>query len=343
MLRWAVMGTGMIAGKVLPAIAAAPGGTVSCVASRSIDRARSFAFEHGLPPAAACDYESLPSRSDVDAVYVTLPNSLHTPWCVRLLEAGKHVICEKPLTPRAADARLIATTARRAQRLFSEGLMYLHHPQTDLLIAAGRHRNNASSENLIGPLQLIVASFCIDLRPRPNAWTRFSRNLEGGAMMDLGCYPLSLARAITGEEPSELAAISRPAEVPSGETLPVDACTSFVARFPSGVLLHALGAIDSNAGVFAELVGQWGTLRTETPFRADPVRAEVRLTRFELHPRGPGTESIVIENGGDRFVNQFARFNRAAAGDGQMFPTPDWSVGQADAIERILKMVSAGS
>lgn len=334
-MRWGVLGTGMIAGKVLPCINAADGCRVTCVASRDAARAAAFAGAHALPASAACDERQLLSRADVDAVYVTVPNHLHTECSVRLLEAGKHVICEKPLACREADARRVADAAARSGRLFAEGFMYLHHPQTDLLVRAGRAGTSPSPDNLIGPLQTIVASFCLDLRHRPNAWTRFSRTLEGGAVMDLGCYPLSLARSITGEEPARIAATARTGPPITGELRGVDALTSFSGVFPSGVVLHALCAIDSDAGVHASLVGAWGRLETDTPFRADPVRAELRWTRFDTHPRGPGAETIVIQDGGDRFVNQFSRFSAAARDGRATNPTPDWSVGQAAAIERL--------
>lgn len=340
MLNWGILGTGMIAGKVVGSLRASPGCAVVAVGSRDAERARAFAAEHGLPATAGCTGEDLLSRADVDAVYVTAPNSLHVPWCLRLLEAGKHVLCEKPLTPRAEEAVRVAEASRKAGRLFTEGFMYLHHPQTDLLIRAGRE--GAVPGALIGPLRTITASFCLDLRARPNAWTRFSHRLEGGAMMDLGCYPLSLARVVTGAEPVEVAATARPADPLPGEPRPVDALTSFGCRFPSGVVLHALCAIDSNAGVFAELIGDWGVIRTETPFRADPIRAEVKWTRFDHHPRGAGVEAIVIENGGDRFINQFAAFASAARGERAMTPSAEWSIGQARAVERVYGATKLG-
>lgn len=331
MLNWAILGTGMIAGKVASCIQQAEGCRLVGVGSRDVHRARAFAVEHGMDELEGFLADELLTRDEVHAVYITAPNSLHTPWCVRLLEAGKHVLCEKPLTPRADEARRVAEAAKRSGRVFAEGFMWMHHPQSELLIRCGRDAKN----DLIGPLRTIVASFCIDLRPRANAWTRFSHRLEGGAMMDLGCYPLSLGRIVTGEEPEEIAATSRRGAPIDGEKLGVDTLTSFSARFPSGTVLHGLCGIDANAGIFAELVGDFGVLRTETPFRADPVLSTLRLTRFENHPRGPGIEIIKIENGGDRFVNQFGAFAAAVRGEREMMPTPEWSIGQAAAIERV--------
>jgi xylose dehydrogenase (NAD/NADP) len=338
MLNWGILGTGMIAGKVVSCIREAEGCAVTAVGSRDALRAQAFAAEHDMEESSACTAEELLTRSDVDAVYVTTPNSLHTPWCVRLLEAGKHVLCEKPLTPRADEAERVAQAAEKSGKVFAEGFMWLHHPQSDLLVRCGRDASN----DLIGPLRTIVASFCIDLRPRANAWTRFSHRLEGGAMMDLGCYPLSLARAVTGEEPTEISATSRRGRPIEGERLGVDTLTSFSCGFGSGVVLHALCALDANAGVFAELVGDVGLLRTETPFRADPVLSTLKLTRFENHPRGPGIEIIKIENGGDRFVNQFTNFALAVAGKRAMVPSARWSVGQARAIERVYSINGMG-
>ena len=351
-LRWAVMGTGRIAGNVLPRIPAAQGCRVTGGASRSADRARAFAQETGLQPAAACTYEELLGRSDVDAVYVTLPNHLHATWSKRLLEAGKHVLCEKPLTAFRADAEEVFATARHAGRvggaggggrLMVEGFMYMHHPQTARLVEIARAGEVDGS--VIGRLERIVGRFDIDLVGVPHAWTRFLHSMWGGALLDLGCYPIGLARLVTGQEPISIERTSvKWAEIPDGESKPVDLACGAELVFDGGVraICHcSMGAKDARHVTF-RMEGTWGSVETGDPFKPDEKRAVLSVERNERHPDGAGRGEIAIEHGGERFENQFADFAtavRRGRGEGDLLPSPRWSIEQAEVLEWILRDV----
>lgn len=354
-LRWAVMGTGMIARKVLPRIAAAQGCTVVCVASREIERARVFAGEMELPGTAACDDETMAGRDDVDAVYITAPNHLHGAWCVRLLKAGKHVLCEKPLTPFEDEARAIFDAAEKAAggrgKIAVEGFMYMHHPQTAWLVAMVRQAMLPESaapmarDHPIGPLVRMEGRFDINLVGVAHAWTRFLHSMWGGALMDLGCYPIGMSRLLTGLEPRVVAASAEWAEVPEGERAPVDLACAVELEYDAGgrripCSCHcSMGAAGDRRNVLFRIEGEWGSVETGHPFGPDPDRAVIEWTRNERHPKGAGREEIVFADGGERFENQAAAFARAARGEVAPMPSAEWSIGQARVLGEILERI----
>lgn len=341
------MGTGMIARKVLPRIEAAEGCRVTCAASREIQRARVFAGEMDLAATAACDYDALCAREDVDAVYVTLPNHLHGEWCKRLVGAGKHVLCEKPLTPFEDEAREIFDAAKRAGKLVVEGFMYMHHPQTAWFIdvvCTATGDTPPGPDHPIGPLVRMEGRFDINLVGVEHAWTRFLHSMWGGALMDLGCYPFGMSRLVTGAEPEILGARADWAETPDGETAPVDLTTEAELIYDVGGRrvpcdVHCSMGMAGERNVVFRLEGEWGAVETGQPFGPDPERAVVTWERNASHPRGAGCEEIVFEDGGERFENQFAGFARAVRGETEPMPSADWSIGQARLLGEILERV----
>ncbi|MEM8835659.1 MAG: Gfo/Idh/MocA family oxidoreductase [Planctomycetota bacterium] len=327
-LNWCVMGTGMIARKVTPLLHAAGGCCATHVASRDIARAEAFAAEID-PGLTAVTYEDVEADEDIEAVYLTLPNHLHAEWCERLLRAGKHVLCEKPLVTGATEAERLAATSKQTGRLLVEGFMYLHHPQTLLL-----HALATQADSPIGRLRAIDATFCHDLRGSDFAKTRFSNRMRGGALADLGCYPISLARTLTGEEPAAIEAEALIAEPIEGERAGVDAEARVRFAFPSGVELRARCSIAEGPDITLTLTGELGNVSTGLPWAPDPARSELTLVRFDGHPEGAGESTLVIEGGGEKFTNQFAHFAACVAGEAQPVPNLRWSIDQARAIER---------
>lgn len=204
-LRFAIMGTGRIAGKVTPHIQAAEGCRVVAAASRDADRARTFASQLAIGETAdaGCAYDDLLTRDDIDAVYITLPNGDHPVWSERLLEAGKHVLCEKPLCWTRAQAERLFDAATANGRVLAEAFMYLHAPLTADAVRLTQQAIREPDASPIGRLTKIEARFDISIEdgwdPTPKSNVRYSRALMGGAMMDLGCYPLSFVRTVLGE------------------------------------------------------------------------------------------------------------------------------------------------
>ena len=196
-VRWGILSTarhGAISW--IPALKQTKRGELVAVASRHEDRAREFAAEHGIPKAYG-SYEAMLADPEIDAIYIPLPNHLHKEWTIRAAEAGKHVMCEKPLGLDAAEAEVMVAAARQAGIIFAETFQWRHHPQGQTardLVRAGR----------IGTLRLIEAGFSFMLN-RPDD-VRWNPDMGGGALYDVGCYPISLARYITGQEPAAVTA-----------------------------------------------------------------------------------------------------------------------------------------
>jgi len=198
-LRWGILSTaniGRIA--VIPAIREARGCEVVAVASRELGRAREFAKENGIPEPVG-SYQALLEDERVDAVYIPLPNSLHREWTVRAAQAGKHVLCEKPLAVSADDCDAMAAAAKSAGVVCMEAFMYRFHPRIDLvldLIAGGT----------IGELRSVYSAFTFKLTKPDNI--RLDPALGGGSLMDVGCYCVNVSRTIVGSEPLEAQAFA---------------------------------------------------------------------------------------------------------------------------------------
>jgi predicted dehydrogenase len=313
-VRWGVLSTARIAERIVEGARAADGAEVVAVCSREMDRARAYAREHGIPVAHG-SYDDLLADEDVEAVYVPLPNSLHVPWAVRALQAGKHVLCEKPLAARATDAEAAFDAAERADRLLMEGFMWRFHPQTEVVSRLVR-------DGAVGELRFVRATFGFQLA-RPGD-VRFERELEGGALADVGCYCVSALRLVCGE-PERVGAEA----VAGGNG--VDLRFAATLRFGGDVL----GAFDCGFDVWPrtglEVVGSDGTLRI-----ADPWRARSPAVAVE---RDGGVETVGAEPV-DPYARELEELS-AAIRDG---PPPrlgrDDAVGQARTLEALTRSVA---
>ncbi|MFZ0089900.1 MAG: Gfo/Idh/MocA family oxidoreductase [Solirubrobacteraceae bacterium] len=267
-MRFGLLSTARINDRFLAGVAASQSCDVLAIASRDRARAADYAREHGIERAYGT-YEELLADPDVEAVYVSLPNGLHVEWTRRALDAGKHVLCEKPLSRRAGEARAVFDLAEETGRVLTEAFMYRHHPQTARvaeLVSAGA----------LGRLRLVRASFGFLLRDAGNP--RLSAALEGGALMDVGCYCVNAARLLAGEP---VAVSAMQVRGPDG----VDVSFAGVMRFADGVL-----ATFDSGFVFAhsalEVVGEEASL-----FVADPWHC--RRPGIELRHDG-ATERVAI-------------------------------------------------
>jgi predicted dehydrogenase len=198
-VRFGVLSTANIGrAAVIPAIRASRNGEVQAVASRDPERARVFAAEHGIPRSCG-SYEALLEAKDIDAVYIPLPNSLHREWTVRAAEAGKHVLCEKPLGLTALECEEMHRKAQEGGVRLMEAFMYRFHPRTELV-------RKLIGEGAVGPLRGLQATFTFRLRRADDI--RLSAELGGGALMDVGCYCVNVARTLAGAEPVEVQAFA---------------------------------------------------------------------------------------------------------------------------------------
>ncbi|MFC1466252.1 MAG: Gfo/Idh/MocA family protein [Candidatus Brachytrichaceae bacterium NZ_4S206] len=192
-LRWGLLSTARINRSLIPPLRASPRNRLVGVASRDPAKAEAYAREWQIERAFG-SYEAMLESPGIDVVYISLPNSLHAEWTIKALRAGKHVLCEKPLTTRVEDVDAIAATARATGRVVAEAFMYRHHPQTLQV-------KSLIERGAIGEVRLVRGSFTFTLTGQANV--RVNAGLDGGSIWDVGCYPISYARTMIGAEPVE--------------------------------------------------------------------------------------------------------------------------------------------
>jgi predicted dehydrogenase len=259
-LRFGLLSTARINRRILES-----GAEVVAVASRDEARARAYARENGIARAYG-SYDALLADPGVDAVYISLPNSMHVDWSVRALEAGKHVLCEKPLSRQPAEVERAFDAAERAGVVLMEGFMWRHTPQTQKLLELLPR---------IGELRLIRAQFSFP-QPEPGN-VRLSAGLEGGALMDVGCYCVSAARLIAGSEPVGFAG-----QRIGGE---VDLVFAGLLRFPGDVVAHFDCGMDLAHRHELEIVGTEGRLLVRDPWHAREPGIELDGDRIAVEHR----------------------------------------------------------
>lgn len=218
--RWGILGTGRIAAKFATELPFSRTGRLVATASRSMDSAVGFARIHGGDPLAG--YESILLREDVDAIYISLPNALHREWTLAALDAGKHVLCEKPMALDVAEAREMFDRAATKGFLLMEAFMYRSHPGTRRLF-------ETVASGSIGEVRLIRANFTFS-REATREDARFQSGPGGGSLMDVGCYCVDFARTLSGGEPDRVECIAHRHETG------VDDYAAGLLGFPSGTL-----------------------------------------------------------------------------------------------------------
>ncbi|HET9863960.1 MAG TPA: Gfo/Idh/MocA family oxidoreductase [Steroidobacteraceae bacterium] len=254
MIRIGILGAARIAprGIVTPANDLL-GVEVTAVASRELERARTFASQHSIPLALG-SYAELIARDDIDLVYVPLPPSAHLQWCTAALASGKHVLVEKPFANNAQDAAQMAAAARAAGKLLIEGFHYRFHPLFGQALAALR-------AGAIGRIRHIDATFSATLPDTPGE-LRYIEELGGGALMDLGCYCVHWIRTVTGDEPSVVSA-SAQCGVP-GVDIDVEAQLAFTSG-PTATLKCSMQPEDGQLFRRLRVQGDRGVLEIDNP------------------------------------------------------------------------------
>jgi D-xylose 1-dehydrogenase (NADP+, D-xylono-1,5-lactone-forming) len=309
-MKWGLLSTANINRKLLEGVRGTDEATVVAVASRDRSRAEAFAREHGIERALG-SYEELLEDPEVEAIYNPLPNSLHVPWAVRALEAGKHVLCEKPLTRRPTEVEEAFAAAEEAGRLLMEAFMWRHHPQT-------RRLRELLDEGVIGRLRLIRAAFSFPLRDPEDI--RLAGELDGGALMDVGCYCVSGSRFVARAEPERVSA----EQVIGGKG--VDIALSATLRFPDDVLAQFDCGLSVGHRHELEAIGEDGSL-----YLADPWHGRspgIRLTR------GDEVEAIEIADA-NPYSHQLENFARAARGEESPRLGGEDALAQARTIEAL--------
>ena len=288
---------------------------VTAVASRDQARAEEYAREHGIPRAHG-SYEELVADPELDAVYISLPNSLHVEWSIKALEAGKHVLCEKPLSRRPDDVERAFDTAERTGLLLTEAFMYRHNPQTARL-------TELVDSGAIGELCVVRAAFTFPLSDPANV--RLAADLDGGALMDVGCYCVSGSRLLAGE-PERVFGV---ATIASGVDVQLAGTMSFpgdrVAQFDCGFKLPGRDEL--------EAVGTEGSIFLDDPWHARKPVLELR--------RADGVEEIVLEPV-DSYRLELENLADAIEGRGELLLGREDALGQARTIDALYRSAETG-
>lgn len=319
-LRWGVLGAARILRKVVPALRAAGGDVVVIGASR-LDRAREAATAWGIPRAVE-GYAAVVADESLDAIYVPLANALHHEWLLAIAAAGKHCLCEKPLTVTAAEAREARDAFARAGRRVMEAFMWRHHPQ------APRVRELLAPERLGEPRRLHATfSFPLD-RPHDYRW---KRAMGGGALLDIGCYGVSAARYFLGSEP---VAVSARARFGSGDD-GVDESAAAWLDFGDGRLATVTCSFTSAFVQAVEVVGSAGTVRLDRPWLSVDTPARIEWQR--------GDEREVEEIGPVDAYRRMVEHFRGLVGDSRRPGAPaEDGVAQAVVLEAMLRSARSG-
>ena len=282
-VRWGILATGNIARSFAEGVKHCKSGILQAVGSRSQESADSFGEDFGIPNCHP-DYESLLADPEVDVVYIATPHPMHLEWATKAAKAGKHVLCEKPIGMNLAEAETIIAAARENDVFLMEAFMYRCSAQTAKIV-------ELIKGGAIGRVKSIEASFSFAIDGADPNGRHLSKALGGGGILDVGGYPMSLARLVAGAanglpfaEPVELKAVGQ-----LGET-GVDEYTSAVAMFPGGIIARLSCGVDLEEPIEVTIAGDGGRLFVPVPWK--PAQ-EGGTTELHLFQRGSDVPQIV--------------------------------------------------
>jgi D-xylose 1-dehydrogenase (NADP+, D-xylono-1,5-lactone-forming) len=315
-VKWGILSTADINQKLIPGAHASPKVDLVAVASRDQARADEYAQRFEIERAYG-SYEALLADPEIEAVYIPLPNTLHCDWSIRALEAGKHVLCEKPLSRHPGDVTAAFAAAERAERFLMEAFMYRHNPQTKRL-------KELVAEGVIGALRLVRSTFSYSLYDEDNI--RLRPEVEGGALMDVGCYCVSGSRLLGGEPESVYA---HAWYGPTG----TDWTLAGTLRFPSDVIaLFDCGTALVNRDEL-EAIGTEGSLFLDDPWHCNVPTIELRRDGTTQRIEVPYEDSYRLE---------LENLSDAIRGEGTPLLGLADAMGQARAIEALYASTLSG-
>ncbi|HEX4745630.1 MAG TPA: Gfo/Idh/MocA family oxidoreductase [Gaiellaceae bacterium] len=316
-MRLGIVSTADINRKVIPGAHASDKVELVAVASREQRRAEEYARKWNIPRAYGT-YEEMLEDAEIDAVYISLPNTMHREWSIRSLEAGKHVICEKPFSRRPEDVEAAFDAAERAERHLTEAFMYRHNPQTARLV-------ELVAEGAIGELRVVRSAFSYSLYDADNI--RLRTDVDGGSLMDVGCYCVSGSRLLAGEPES----VSGNAYIGSSGT---DWVFSGALRFAGDV--HALFDCGTCLPERDELeaIGTEGSLFLDDPWHCNRPVIELR--------RDDGIERIELEPV-DSYRLELENLADAISGEAPLLLGRDDALGQARTIDALFRSAESGT
>jgi D-xylose 1-dehydrogenase (NADP+, D-xylono-1,5-lactone-forming) len=319
-VKWGLLSTALINDAILAGAAESSEVGVIGVASRDEERARSYANEHGLERSYG-SYEALLADPEIEAVYVSLPNSLHVEWTLRALDAGKHVLVEKPFSKHPDQVEEAFDRAEAAGLVLSEGFMWRHHPQA-------RRLTELIDSGVAGRVRVVRTAFAFDLATeRGTGDTRFDPALDGGALMDVGCYCISGLRLVAGEPER---ATGEQVLGPSG----VDVVFTGALAFADGVVGHFDCGFIVPRRAALEVVGEEATILVPDPFTP-------RIPGIEVLRPGDEPEKIAIEPA-NSYRLELEDVSAAIRGEGSLLLGREDAISQARTIDELYRSAAAG-
>lgn len=303
-LRWGILGVAKINDRLLPAFARASHAELRGIASRSPERAAEAARIAGIPLSYG-SYEELLSDPTIDAVYIPLPNTLHAEWTRRAADAGKHILCEKPLTPTAAESRELVDYCRSRSMTLMDGFMWPHHPRTAKL-------RQFLDQGGIGQVVRVTSAFTFPLQPLDPANIRLRSELAGGSLLDVGCYPVYGIRWAFGAEPVHVWASAR--------------CQHGVDVELTGVLWLADGRVGTfDCGFTMPLRGWLEVTGTEGVVRVPEMWLPGPRAEYTVERTGKMPEELTVA-GEDQIVHMIDDFSLAVLRKRTVQPDPEEAV-----------------
>ncbi|GAA3549412.1 Gfo/Idh/MocA family oxidoreductase [Amycolatopsis ultiminotia] len=294
-LRWGLLAAGTIAAEFAKGVERSRHGVLTAVAARTAERARDFATRFDLPKAYD-SYENLLADPEVDAIYIATPHALHAEWAIRAAEAGKHVLCEKPLTVNAAEAEKVIDAARRNDVFLMEAFMYRLHPQTRRLV-------ELIESGAIGEVRAVDVTFSFDSGAN-DAARLADPALGGGGILDVGCYCTSLARlvaqAATGTAAAEPTSVTGMARL-TGRG--VDEFAMGLLRLPGGIIAQLSCGYRLSQDDHIRVYGTTGRLSVPKPAWTHEMRPP-GVSTIVLTPETGESEVIEIEATEDVFARE---------------------------------------
>jgi predicted dehydrogenase/aryl-alcohol dehydrogenase-like predicted oxidoreductase len=279
-LRWGILGTGGIAHVFAQGVAASRTGTLQAIGSRSKDTAERFGLQYGVAPDRCHgSYQALLDDPLVDAVYISLPNHLHAEWTIACAAAGKHVLCEKPLTTNYGEAMTVIEAMRRYDVFLMEAFMYRCTPQTAKLLELVR-------SGVIGEVRLIECDFSYNMGPDYTN-IRLSNPAAGGGIMDVGCYPMSMVRLLAGEEPVAVTGVAT-----IGAVSRVDERATASVGFANGIVAALACGTQVETDQELRIWGSQGSIRVPNPWK--PVEGPNRIL---VQRADEAAEDVIVEGG----------------------------------------------
>lgn len=317
-IKWGIMGTANVADwGVLPGMKQAQGCQLYAIAGRNEEKVKRYCDKFGIEKGYV-GYDALLDDKEVEAIYIPLPNSLHYEWVIKALEAGKHVLCEKPLAINAQEAAIMFETAKKNNRILSEAYAYLHSPYVKSV-------QEDIKSGIIGDVEYIESAF---LTQGYHEDIRLYRDLGGGAMYDLGCYCTTMILTLADSAPVYVKAQAEKND--KG----VDIFTTGIMKFENGIRasfnVGMMFQPDSNSRFDRlNIHGTKGCIRSEVEYNQEGELEYVIYLK--------GERIVRTVSAGNNYALEIEQMNRAIQGEESIYITPEFSVRNAQIIDSVLK------